>query len=66
MVNLGPLSEEKSPYMKLMEWLHDNGYSRIHDEWFVELDGRLPHELDPFTWLQEHYPTIWSEYIAPH
>lgn len=66
MVHLGPLNNEKSSYMKLMEWLYDNGYERIHNEWFTELGKRQPPELPPDEWLQEHYPDIWSEYVAPH
>lgn len=53
---------EKSPNMKLLEWLHENGYSNIHQEWFTELAGRQPYELPLAEWLQSHYPDVWEEY----
>lgn len=63
MIELGPLNNEKSPWMELMEWLYDNGYGTIHNEWFVLLkDKNNPHELPIDKWLKEEYPLVWAEY----
>lgn len=57
-----PQTGEKSPWMKLMEWLYERGYGDIHREWRSELSGRQAHELPIDEWLRKNHPTIWNEY----
>jgi hypothetical protein len=53
---------EKSPEMKLMEWIYESGRGYLHLAWFKRL-GVSPIYQNTFSsWLKRHHPTVYSEY----
>ena len=47
----------------IMEWLYENDYEYIHQEWYKELGNRQPFELPIDDWLEKNHPDIWDEWL---